>query len=414
VNQDLNTFDRVNTGGISLTVNQDAGFMNIVDIASYRSTLVNYPFDDDVTSVPAADVILDEHAHNISKELQLVSKDNGWLKWLLDAYYYKGTGAYPEVFIDGGLQVEDKQITESESGFGQATATFFDTNFTAGVRYTSETQDFSVSEPVQFVKSQGVDRITYRLAVDRQLAEDVMACFSYNRGFKSGGFNLLDPGNIFKPEILDATEIGIKSELFNKRVRLNLDAFYYNYQDIQLFVGVFGGSIVKNSAGAHTKGVEGDLTVVPIDNLTLNASMAYLDGRYTDDPGAAAITANGVTLPAVNDAGKHTPNTPPFTGAFNASYEIDTPYGSFRPAGSVVYNNGYYWQPDNRLVQPAYTLINASLLWTSTSGKYSAQLWGKNLAQATYYIARISAAGIGDAQEQAPPRTIGLTLKVRF
>jgi iron complex outermembrane receptor protein len=59
-------------------------------------------------------------------------------------------------------------------------------------------------------------------------------------------------------------------------------------------------------------------------------------------------------------------------------------------------------------------LVNVSTQWASESGKYSATLWVKNLAQATYYIARISDPGIGDAQEQAPPRTFGVTLKVRF
>ncbi len=412
--EDLNTSNRVNTGGISLTVNQDVGFMNVVNIAAWRGTAVNYPFDDDVTPIKAADVILNDHAHNISEELQLVSKDNGWLKWLLGAYYFKGTGAYPEVFIDGALQVSDKQITESESGYGQATATFFGTNFTVGARYTNETQDFSISAPVQFAQSQAVDRITYRLAVDREIAQDVLAYFSYNRGFKSGGFNLLEPGNTFKPEILDATEVGLKSEFLDKRVRLNLAAFFYNYQDIQLVLPIFGGTIVTNSAAAHIKGVEGDLTVVPIDDLTINAGLAYLDGHYTNDPGAVPITADGIPLAPRNEAGKYTPNTPPVTASVSATYLVDSPHGTFRPSLSVVYNGGYDWQPDNRLVQPAYTLVNASVTWTSESGKYSVQVWGKNLAQATYYIARISAAGIGDAQEQAPPRTAGVTLKVRF
>jgi iron complex outermembrane receptor protein len=412
--EDLNSRNRVNTGGVSLTLNQDLGFMDVVNIASYRATDVVYPFDDDVSPLPIADVILIDHAHNISEELQLVSKAGGWLKWLLGSYYFKGTGAYPEVYIDNTLQVSDKQITESESGFGQATATVFDTNFTAGLRYTNEDQNFYESAPELYRTSQSVDRLTYRLAVDREIVQDVMAYVSYNRGFKSGGFNLLAPGNTFKPEILDSTEVGIKSEFLDNHARLNLDAFYYNYQDIQVLIPVLGGTIVGNSAAAHIKGVEGDLTVVPLDGLTINASLAYLDGRYRDDPNDGPIASDGAVLPPINAAGRHTPNTPPVTASVSANYLVDTQYGTFSPSGSVVYNDGYYWQPDNRLIQPAYTLVNASVLWTHTNGKYSVQLWGKNLAQATYYIARIAAAGIGDAQEQAPPRTVGVTLKVRF
>jgi len=413
--EDLNTRNRVNTGGVSLTINQSFDFMNLVNITSYRALDALNPFDNDVSAAPAEDVIFVEHAHNISEELQLVSKDNGWLKWLVGSYFYKGTGAYPEVYFDNALQVSDKQIAQSESGFGQATATFFKTNFTAGVRYTNETDDYTIAYPVRFAKTQSADKLTYRLAVDREIVPDVLAYFSFNRGFKSGGVNLLAPGNTFRPEVLDATEVGVKSEFLDSRLRVNLAAFYYNYRDIQVLVPISAGTIVENAAAAHIKGVEGDITAVPIDNLSLNLGLAYIDGHYTNDPHAVPVNAAGqYVYPAVNEAGKYTANTPPFTASASANYQIQTHAGTVTPTFSVVYNAGYAWQPDNRVRQPAYTLINASTQWTSETGKYSATLWIKNLAQATYYIARISDPGIGDAQEQAPPRTVGVTLKVRF
>src|SRR3546814_19184383 len=65
---------------------------------------------------------------------------------------------------------------------------------------------------------------------------------SYNRGYKSGGFNLLDVGALnrptghvspsYNPEIVDAYEVGLKSDLFDRRLRLNVAAFYYDYKDI--------------------------------------------------------------------------------------------------------------------------------------------------------------------------------------
>ena len=52
--------------------------------------------------------------------------------------------------------------------------------------------------------------------------------------------------------------------------------------------------------------------------------------------------------------------------------------------------------------------------WTSASKKFDARLWVKNLNNATYYIARLGVTGLGDVQEQAPPRTFGITVGVHL
>src|SRR3546814_4710745 len=65
-------------------------------------------------------------------------------------------------------------------------------------------------------------KLTWRIALDQQLAPGILAYASYNRGFKSGLYNSIPPSaDVIQPEVLDAYEAGLKTELLDRRVRLN-------------------------------------------------------------------------------------------------------------------------------------------------------------------------------------------------
>src|SRR3546814_12735949 len=92
---------------------------------------------------------------------------------------------------------------------------------------------------------------------------------TYSRGFKSGGFEFPaskinpltgKPVAILRPEVLDMFEIGWKTALFARRVRLNASLFYYDYKDLQV-----------------TR-VASDPTTGAVVNLTENATNAKLQG----------------------------------------------------------------------------------------------------------------------------------------
>jgi iron complex outermembrane receptor protein len=79
------------------------------------------------------------------------------------------------------------------------------------------------------------NKLTWKAVLAQDLSDRIHAYASYNRGFKSGGFNptsFTNPAS--KPEVLDAFEVGVKSELFDRKLRLNLSGFYYDYKGIQL------------------------------------------------------------------------------------------------------------------------------------------------------------------------------------
>ena len=413
---DVNDRNRVDTGGVSLRADQAAGPVDIVSISAYRFTRVRYDLDEDISVVPAADVLLFPRANNMSQEIQIKSHADTAIQWIAGSYYYNAKGSYDPFLLDGAVALPfDQQHTKSISGFGQGTLKVLDaTDITAGLRYTDEKQYFTFPAGGLDL-AQSVDKLTYRVAVDQHFAPDIVGYVSYNTGFKSGGYNLLMPGNTFRPEELDAAEIGLKTVLFDHKLRLNTAAFYYDYQNLQISTAVLGGVSVFNAARAHISGAEGDFELAVAQGLDITGGISYLHGRYVDYPDQVSQNSNGVASPPASAVGNTTLASPTILTNLGATYRVQTGVGEFSPTISAQYNSGFYWDTANRLTQPSYTLINASVAWVPVGSRFRANVWIKNLTDATYYITRQTVAfPIGDAQQQAPPRTFGVTLGVHF
>lgn len=420
---DLYDYELEKTKGGSLQIEQDAKVVRIVNILAYRHTEVGYLLDQDDTPVVAADLSLPSLAHNWSEELQIYSPENSYIKWMLGGFYFDAFAGYTPVNIDDGLVViDDRQLTRSKAGFGQATVPLIaDTDLTLGARYTAEDQSFIGTTLVAnanlgtFSAAQSFSKTTWRAALDHHFDADVMGYISANRGFKSGGYNLITVAgvNSFLPEVLDAYEVGIKSEWLDHRVRINAAGFWYNYKDIQIEVPVQGGTSTVNGPKARIKGVEAEIEARATQQLTLTGGVTYLDAKYTDYPEALSIGPLGGSG-VVNATGNRTVASPKWTGNVSAKYSIPLQAGRIEPDVSASYNDGFFFYADNRLAQPSYWLLNASVTWYSSNDNWSVQAWGKNLNDAVYYQGRSEQGGLGDAQRQAAPRTYGVTLRVRF
>ena len=420
---DLNDFELEREKGASLQLDQEAQFFRIVNILSYRHTEVGYFLDQDDTPVVAADLNLPSIAHDWTEELQIHSLESSRIKWLLGGFFYDAYAAYTPVNIDdGAVVISDYQKTRSPAGFGQATIPLIaDTNFTAGIRYTSEHQSFSGTTYAgdadlgTFPSSQTFSKTTWRFALDHHFSTDVMAYLSADRGFKSGGYNMITVAGTdsFLPETLDAYELGLKSEMLDHRVRVNAAAFWYNYTNIQIEVPITGGTTTVNGPKARIKGLEGEVDAKPIEPLTLSAGVTLLDAKYTQYPNALAIGSEGQST-VVDATGHYIVGAPKVTGNLSAAYLIRLPTGKLEPSVSARYDDGYFFYADNRLTQPSYTVLNATLTWYSPDDRWNVQAWGKNLNNALYYEGRSEQGGLGDAQRQAPPRTYGVTFQMKF
>src|SRR3546814_11370800 len=93
----------------------------------------------------------------------------------------------------------------------------------------------TVTQPGTTNNSLTANEPTWRLALTQRISQGMMAYASYNRGFKSGGYNLASPNLApFHPEKIDDFEIGVKSELFARALLFNITGFYSQYETTQV------------------------------------------------------------------------------------------------------------------------------------------------------------------------------------
>lgn len=437
-NSDKQPFSRLEQWGGSLNLAHEFDGAKLVSITAYRSTDWNGFFDADSLPTDLLSVRVTGPDRQFSQELQLLSSDEGALSWVLGAYYFRAAGGYSPALIGGTgsdfmLTLNTRQRTESVAGFGQATLKFSEmTSLTIGARLTNEVKRmkgradyYVISADLHVPQGPYADKIsvtkpTWRVALDHQLNDDAMVYASYNRGFKSGGF---DPGSSsaalsFKPEVLDAFEVGLKSEIMDRRVRLNGAVFYYDYRDIQLNTFVSGLLSIYNGKSAEIYGVDFDVTAAPTDNLTLTGGLSWLHGRYGDFPITVTQqvpTGGIVQLPDESAKGKRLQNTPDWQLNLGFNYDIPLSSGHIQVAADYSYSSRWYATPENRLGQKGYSLFNASLTWSvGEQDKYSMKLWGRNLGNVAYADQLTIQVPVTDFVSMAAGRTFGATAGVRF
>jgi len=418
---------RVRQRGVSLRIEQDLDFAKLISISAYRKAKGFYGVDADATPVSGTAAAEYQDQKSVSQELHLVSPDASPITWLVGAFYYRSSAAYDPLVLLGAaaggldyLNIYGRQKTRSGSIFAQATGEILaDTKLTAGLRYTTEKQHLisSIDSNIGIiaprdVDSQSIKRATWRLALDHRFTPDIMAYASYNRGIKSGGFDPLSFGS-FKPETLDAYEVGVKSELFGRRLRLNASAFWYDYKNIQVQVVTQGFSTTLNAAGARIRGMDVDFEAVPVNNLTLSGGFAYTDGEYTNYSDAISFAASPGPAVIFDARGRDTVRTPKWTGSFNADYRIPSSIGDFTIAGSLTYSGSFAWAADNRLKQDVYALLNGSIRWQHPDEHFNIRLWVRNLTD-KHYLAQGVSSGNGDIIVQATPRTYGITVGAKL
>jgi iron complex outermembrane receptor protein len=356
-----------------------------------------------------------------------------------------------------------EQLTNSYAAFGQASyAIAEDTKLTAGLRYTVDYQrateellDGATGQPVPPPSNDGplvsgrahFPKITWRFALEHNFTDNIMAYLSDNRGFKSGLFNLSagplptaprgsSPASV-EPEQLDAYEIGLKSEFFNNQVRVNLAAFHYKYQNIQVSKLINGTLVLFNAGSANLSG--GELETLYLHQLgpgtvQLNASAAYLDAHYgefcngPDSRSAAEASYNGGAAcdPTVNGVRAPRPYSGDLTGdtmieSPKVTYQVGADYRMPVAGNELGFNVNYswtarfFWEPDDRIQQPSYGIVNSQVSYGfGPGGRYTAALWGHNIGNKLYYIYGVSSATFGDSFGAGAPRTYGATFWVKF
>ena len=430
---------RMHEQGASLQLDQDIDSVKLVNTVAYRRDVYTYDVDFDLGPMPYSLNDTRQQDNQLTEELRLLSNNSSSLTWMTGLFYYGAhNGFQPQNIYFSGTAVnpakpithvlnETVQTTNSLALFGQATQKLTETTeLTVGLRYTGEKRALLGTDtgflngvvPVSLANVNTNFRTntpTWRLALDHHFTDDVNGYVSYNRGFKSGGYNVPAPAlPAYSPEKLDAYEAGLKTQFLERRLTLNGAFFYYNYQNIQVSRFVNGSPEVYNGGKAKLYGVDLDATVRVTQGLTVSAGLELEHDRFTDFPNADFFLSCAHPYPTVcslSANGKQLPQTPAASGTINVDYRVSINNSELHFNVNEAANSGYYYQPNNEIKQSAYGLLNGSIGWTYSH--YSVTLWGKNLTDVIYATA-VNPAPTAISAAYAAPRTYGVTLGAKF
>ena len=423
-------------GGASARVDQVAGPVTFTNIAAYRRVEYDQSFDADGLPTQIVQQSYSLHDAEITEEFQIAPTHAGKLHWIAGLYYYHDDSGYG--FFDTAIGAPPAQsqslsspdfTVRSIAGYGQATYEILpQTHLTGGFRYTYESRTESgttgaisaagieTTKPIAFARTH-TDTPTWRVALDHQFGPNVLGYISYNRGFKSGGFNpSLVTQPPYQPEKLDDYEIGEKATLLGGRLRLNAAAFYYNYKNIQVNTFLNSVAVIYNGAAAKEYGLDASFDVSVTPNLLITGGVVLLHDHFTDFPDAviATETATGGTTTHVGSAtGNRLPFAPDATASLGIDYKHDIGPGRADLFVNDLYNSGYYGQPDNFLHQGSFNQLNASLGYQPNNLPISFKLYARNILDKK--VAEFLVVGTtGVAASFAAPATYGFTVSVKF
>jgi iron complex outermembrane recepter protein len=244
---------------------------------------------------------------------------------------------------------------------------------------------------------------------------------SYSRGFRSGGFNQTGVGavavangvagvnDIFQAEVVDAYEIGFKSQFMDRRLTLDGDVFYTKSKNGYFFVYIAADSTQNlGNISADYKGAELSLAAHPTDRLDLYAGVGFTDSNITAIAEPLAATAGPLVIG--NQAPLVSRNT------INAGVQYKQPLAAgLMGTMRLDYNEigRTWWEPYNITSRDPVSLVDLRLALQGE--KWAVTAWSKNLTN-SIYNAEFSPGNVGGSGFlwRALPRRYGVDLDYKF
>ncbi|WP_116367310.1 TonB-dependent receptor [Parahaliea mediterranea] len=345
----------------------------------------------------------------------------------------------------------NSQDSESSAVFAQADYTFLDDwTLTVGGRYTRDEKNYTLESDSltngvvtsSFIaeKDDSWTNFSPKVALEYQLSDDILLYGSVSQGYKGGGYNsratlpeLVGP---YDEETVTAYELGIKSDWWDRRLRVNGAIFLNEYEDLQQGVqrpgSVRAESITTNVAEAEIAGVELELLVLPVENLQVGFNVGYLDAEYNDfcddtDGASAYMPSNcggfelefspGQWLIAEDQTDLPLPNAPELSASLLLDYDLVTGIGIFSLHGDVRYTDRYNtWGRalDDAFYRDEVALVNANISYTDTDERYKLTVYGKNLTDEEVISGAVVTGANPITQFYQPPRELGVELIINF
>ncbi|KRB78891.1 hypothetical protein ASE00_21185 [Sphingomonas sp. Root710] len=296
------------------------------------------------------------------------------------------------------------------------------------------------------------DNVSWRFGMDYRANDDILLYANVSRGYKAGSFPTLAAASYVSglpvtQEQVTSYEAGVKATLFDRKVQANAAAFYMDYRNKQvrgkLYDIVFGTlDTLTNVPRSRIWGIEGDITIRPINGLTVSTAVTYLNSKVQDF--VSFDIFGGVDNSNFNPAGVNTENlkgnvlpyTPKWSGSINVDYRRELGNGGASFVGFTV--NAKSGQdaaigggtatlplmPGNRFrIAPGiglhpytidpYATVDARLGYEFPNSQWKMMVWGKNIFNKYYWTAVIP-SNDSSARLAGRPATYGVMISFKF
>lgn len=286
-------------------------------------------------------------------------------------------------------------------------------------------------DPCSKKVSVSFDSPTWLASLDYKPSQDILLYAAHRRGYRSGGFNIrsLTAGQFvpFAPETVYDVEGGIKSDFFDRRLRINLAVYRQWYKDIQRAISFIppGATLITstilNAAKATLTGGELEVTARPIDLIQLSGNLAYVGTKYKDFRDAIGDASNNkfAWAPKWQWGGTVRLNAPLDESQGDAGAQIS------------VYHQSAMQNNDFNGPRPiaGYTLLDFTGNWNRVMGSaFDLSVFVKNITDKEYVTSSIAQlgspgnppafparSGLGiQGESVGAPRTFGLSVRYHF
>lgn len=397
------------------------------------------------------------HQRTVSQEFRVESPDrNGAWKWTAGMYYFDEDYGFTQVIKPGAdapcaadfscptppTLMADQWYDIKRTGeavFGQATYTIGRWDFTAGERYAHEAPKidsyvnfaiplFGIGVTFPYGAKTSFNASTPMGSVTFHPSRETSVYGTIARGYKAGGFNYFEASPAeyapFDNEFTTNYEIGVKTELLDRRLAINADLFYTHISGQQIearFFDSFGNptNLVYNLGKSRSSGLELELQARPLPSLTLLGSYSYTDTKYVSFDYSG--TGSGAEESVANLVGKPFAGVPKDLASLSATYVHSVGSGiNLRAYGSLRYVGSQYSAPfvlNGTLVSnntPSYSLTSLGI--ALDADRWSISAHGNNVFDKRTILAK----GLGSYYTSEPyyvvgvPREIGVSVKYHW
>jgi iron complex outermembrane receptor protein len=460
-NEDLDNWS------VSANIGVDLGGVTARSITSYRRLSRHADTDYDNTPFNLYEQRQYAISKNFTEEFRLTAIDGHGLDWQAGAFYNRETGQDVSITDQNYLvnanrsAIADTEIvSSSKAAYAQAVYNFGGFRVTGGIRYTSDYRavdshnriDLRVAQqplpaggtsacalltpalggPVfpncTYKASTKNSKATWLLSADWHPMKSVMVYGSVSTGYRAGAFTTPGTSVIasvaalnaaftpYEPESVTNYESGIKADLFDRHVRVNVSGYYQKYSNIQVRVrdivnGVLA-QLTRNAAKATIYGGEAEVTIAPVRGLTFSGNAGYVHARYNEyiarDSAGNLVDFSANPFPV-----------PEWTYGLTGAYELPLADGSLRFnadyswRSTTVYTPGLAGVQVAGVTQPSYGLAGGRIAWHIDSQGLDIAVFAKNVFDKQYLSSSASLGPftIGSVGE---PRTLGVQVRKTF